>query len=95
MISRAYEIDEIRWRLRVSNLEARIELREIEAAAFSRQIASRFTSPARQTELAQRRLDLLSEAANLRAELNQMRQSIPRRLDVKAAPMPKRLQDCG
>ena len=77
MISRADEIDEIRWRLRVSNLEARIELREIEAAASIREIASPLTSAPRKTELAQRRLDLLREAAALKTELDQMRQSKP------------------
>ena len=77
MVPRTDELDEIRCRLRVSNLEARMELREIEAAALTREIASPLTSAARQTEALQRRTVLLAEASELKAELDQMRKSIP------------------
>jgi hypothetical protein len=77
MVPRADELDEIRWRLRVSNLEARKELREIEAAALTREITSPLTSAVRQTEALQRRTVLLAEAFELKAELDQMRRSIP------------------
>jgi hypothetical protein len=77
MVPRADELDEIHWRLRVSNLEARVELREIEAAALTREITSPLTSVARQNEAFQRRQALLTEASELKAELDQLRKSIP------------------
>jgi hypothetical protein len=77
MAPRANELDEIRWRLRVSNLEARVELREIEAAALTREITSPLTSAARQAEAMQRRQTLLTEASELKAELDQMHRSVP------------------
>jgi hypothetical protein len=61
----------------VSNLEARVDLREIEAAALTREITSPLTSVARQTEAIQRRQALLTEASELKGELDQMRRSIP------------------
>ena len=44
------EMDEIRLRMRVSRLEARLALLEIEAAALSREIASPLTSERRREE---------------------------------------------
>jgi hypothetical protein len=76
---RANEIDEIRWRMRVTNLEARIELREIDIAAFTREIASPLTPAARRAELTARRTALGAEVFKLKAELDQMRRSIPAR----------------
>jgi hypothetical protein len=77
MVPRANELDEIRWRLRVSNLEARVELREIEAAALMHEITSPLTPAARQAEAIQRREALLTESIELKAELDQMRRSLP------------------
>jgi hypothetical protein len=71
------ELDEIRCRMRISNLEARIALREIEAAALSREINSPLTSDTRRTELIQRRDPLLNEVSELRAELDKLRNSFP------------------
>jgi len=71
------ELDEIRCRLRVSNLEARIALLEIEAAALTREIASPLTSARRGTELIPRRDAMLTEATRLNAELDELRGSFP------------------
>jgi hypothetical protein len=76
---RANEIDEIRWRMRVTNLEARIELREIDIAAFTREIASPLTPATRRAELTALRAAMLAEVSKLKAELDQMRRSIPTR----------------
>jgi hypothetical protein len=73
MAPRADELDEIRWRMRVTNLEARSELREIEAAALAREIASPLTPATRRSEAIGRRDALLREASELKAELDQMR----------------------
>jgi hypothetical protein len=88
MVPTPYDIGEIRWRMRVTNLQARIELGEIEAASYTREIASRFTSLERETELVQRRLDLRGEIAELKAELSQMSQSFSGRIDVQSVPGP-------
>jgi hypothetical protein len=47
MGGRMDELDEIRRRMRLGNLEARIALREIEAAALTREINPPLTSAAR------------------------------------------------
>jgi hypothetical protein len=47
MGGRMDELDEIRCRMRLGNLEARIALREIEAAALTREINPPLTSAAR------------------------------------------------
>ena len=56
MFPRADELDEIRWRMRVSNLEARVELGDIGAAALAREVASPLTSEIRKAELTQGRV---------------------------------------
>ena len=75
MFPRADELDEIRWRMRVSNLEARVELGEIEAAALAREVASPLTSEIRKAEVDQRRDAILTEISELKAKLDQMRES--------------------
>jgi hypothetical protein len=77
MVPRPNELDEIRWRMRVTNLEARIELREIDAAAFTREIASPLTPATRRTELIARRAATLTEVSKLKAELDLVRRSFP------------------
>ena len=77
MVPRTDELDEIRWRMRISNLEARVELREIEAAASTREITSPLTSATRRTELIQRRDALITEVSELKAELERSRKSRP------------------
>ena len=80
MVPRTDELDEIRGRMRVSNLEARVELREIEAAASTREITSPLTSATRRTELIQRRDALTTEVSELKAELERVRKSCPLRV---------------
>lgn len=79
MVPNGDELDEIRWRMRVTNLEARVELREIEAAAFTRELKSPLTPEPRRTELTRRRGAILAEVFELKAELEQMRRSFPLR----------------
>jgi hypothetical protein len=79
MVPRANEFDEIRWRMRVTNLEARIELREIDIAAFTREIASPLTAATRRTALTAHRAALLAEVSKLKAELDELRKSLPMR----------------
>jgi hypothetical protein len=71
--SRMDQIDDIRFRMRVANLEARRELHEIERAALTREIDSPLTSaPARKTAM-ERRDVLLSEWAEIVQELQNLR----------------------
>ena len=71
------ELDEIRLRMRITKLEARLALCEIESAALTREINSPLTSFERRKE-ARKSLDAArSEQANLFAELNEMRSSYP------------------
>jgi hypothetical protein len=63
--------------MRVSNLEARVELREIEAGALNRELTSPLMSASRRSEVIERRDAILIEASELKAELDQMRRSIP------------------
>ena len=72
------EMDDIRLRLRISNLEARLALREIEAAALTREIASPLTSSKRREEVIQSRDAALTEASVINAELDEMRRLFPR-----------------
>ena len=71
------DLDEIRCRMRLSNLEARIELRDIEATALFREINSPLTSAPRRTELTRRRDSLLTEVSELKVELDKVRTSFP------------------
>ena len=71
------DLDEIRFRLKISNLEARLALVEVEICALEREINSRRTSYERTVE-ARGSLDAArSEQANLLAELGQMRRAQP------------------
>jgi hypothetical protein len=72
------ELGEIRRRLRISNLEARLALREIEAAALTREITSPLTSANRKGEAIQSRDAALTEASVIKADLDEMRRSFPR-----------------
>lgn len=71
------DLDEIRRRLRITNLEARIELREIEAEALVREIRSPLTSAARRAEAIERRTALLTERSAIKTELDEMRLWFP------------------
>jgi hypothetical protein len=71
------EMEEIRRRLRISKLEAKLALCEIEAAALDREIASPLTFANRKLEADKRRDGLRSEASVIRSELDEMRRSYP------------------
>jgi hypothetical protein len=63
--------------MRISNLEARLALREIEAAALSREIASVLTSASRRAQAIPSRDANLNEASLIRAELHEIRRLFP------------------
>jgi hypothetical protein len=68
---------EIRLRLKISKLEARLELREIEIAALSREIAASLTTPD-QTRKIRERLDAVQqERAILVTELASLQRLEP------------------
>jgi len=64
--------------MRISNLEAKFELHQIETAALTRAIASPLTSSQRRTEAINRRDAALVELNEIEAELAKMRRSFPR-----------------
>ena len=68
------ELDDIRRRLRISNLEARRELLEIERTAISREITSPLTNLDRREQLSERRDQLAMQSAEITEELK-MRES--------------------
>jgi hypothetical protein len=69
--------EEVRRRLQISNLEARLAMREIEATALSREITSALTFASRRAEATQLRDAALSEASVIKAELDELRGSFP------------------
>lgn len=71
------EIDEIRLRLRISKLEAKLALTEIEATALTHEIAAPRISGHRCDEATAHRDRALAAASTLRAELDTLRHSFP------------------
>ncbi len=70
-------LEEIRLRMRITNLEARMELQEIEIAALNREIGSPLTTLDRKNE-ARERLDAAwNERADVYTELTEVRRSHP------------------
>jgi hypothetical protein len=69
------EMDEIRLRLRISKLEAKLTLAEIEATALTHEIASPRTPAHRCDEATAHRDGALAAANALRAELDTLRHS--------------------
>ena len=72
------DMDEIRFRLRVSELEARLALCEIEAAALSREIASSLTSEKRREEAIECRDTALAQGRTIMTKLVSPRKFVPR-----------------
>jgi hypothetical protein len=69
--------EEVRCRLQISNLEARLAMREIEARELALEIVSESTSAGRRAEAIQRRDAALSEASAIKAELDELRRAFP------------------
>lgn len=74
---RMYDIDDARRRARISNLEARLALEEIDAALLSREISSSCTSARRRAEVIRRRDFALIKAAQIKKQLDEMRRLFP------------------
>ena len=72
-----HDLDDVRRRMRISNLEARLELHEIEIAALSTEISSPLTSSHRSEEANERRDAQQAEWWKIKAELDEMRRSAP------------------
>lgn len=72
-----YNIDDVRRRMRISNLEARLALHEIDVAALNRELKSPLTPTSRQQEAFKRRDFALTEAAQIKGELDEMRRLFP------------------
>jgi hypothetical protein len=71
------EMDEIRYRLRISKLEAKLALTQIEAAALAREIRSPLTSAPRRAQATERHEGALAESSRLQDDLNAMRRQFP------------------
>ena len=72
------DMDDISFRLRVSKLEAKRELCEIERSALLREINSRLTSLSRRAEALAKRRVLATESAKITEELKQIRRPAKR-----------------
>ena len=64
--------------MRISNLEARLEMLEIEIAALGREIESPLTSSTRRAEISERREADRVITSGINAELDELRRSYPR-----------------
>jgi hypothetical protein len=69
--------EEVRLRLQISTLEARLAMRQIEATALNREITSALTSAGRIEEAIQRRDVALTDASVIATELDAMRRLFP------------------
>ena len=71
------ETEDIHRRMRISNLEARLALYEIDAAALLREIMSPLTSAKRRAEAIQLQEIALTEVSAIKAELDITYRSFP------------------
>lgn len=71
------EMDEIRYRLRISKLEAKLALRQIEAEALAREIRSPLTSAPRREQATDLRDAALAESSELLADLKSLHNQFP------------------
>jgi hypothetical protein len=71
------EMDELHFRMRITNLQARLELREIEIIALSREIASPLTTSERRAEAIELRYARLNERSEVTRELDEIHASFP------------------
>ena len=65
------DLDEIRLRMRISNLQAKLELRELETLALSREISSPLTASQRRSQAVERRDDMLTERSEITKKLDE------------------------
>ena len=72
------EMGEIRVRMLISNLEARLEMIEIEIEALNREITSTSTLSKRRAEATKRRDAERADWRRIKAELDELRRSYPR-----------------
>lgn len=72
------QIDELHIRMRISNLEARVALREIEIASLDRNINSPLTSARRKSVAGERKNAALVELSEIKDELEQVRRAHPK-----------------
>jgi hypothetical protein len=70
-------IDEIRVRMRISNLEAKLALFEIDIAALDREIERTSTTSRQRAEGIETRFAKLSEWRKIKVELDEMRKLFP------------------
>jgi hypothetical protein len=71
------DMDELRIRMLVSKLEARLALCEIEAAALTKEIASPLTSERRREQANESRETALAQGRAIWTELESLRSSYP------------------
>jgi multidrug resistance efflux pump len=71
------DLDDIRHRLWISKLQAKVALRQIEAASLTHEIGSPLTAANRREEALERRETLLDEASGLQSELDNLRTLFP------------------
>ena len=71
------DMDELRIRMLVSKLEALLALREIEAAALTKEIASPLTPEMRREQANESRETALAQGRSIRTELESLRRSYP------------------
>ena len=67
------ELDDIIYRMRITKLESKLALREIERECLNRQIATRTLTSDRHVEAKERRDQLQTECAQLLTELETVR----------------------
>jgi len=77
-------LDDIRYKMRVSKLEAKLALREIDNAALTREIRSPLISYERRTEAFQRREALQGEWSEIMEELKGLRFAQSIQLDIRS-----------
>lgn len=70
-------LEDVHQRMRISNLEARMELHWIEIAALTKRIAHPLTNPRRREEATVQRDIQQAQWWDLKAELDEMRRLFP------------------
>lgn len=74
------DLDDIRYRMRISNLEARLALREIECAGLIREINSPLTSSNRRIEAMEKWETLQDQVSEIKEEVKELRNGPSQRI---------------